>query len=69
LVATANVFVASIAHKAQKDVVEALEAGDVKNAMCPLSAGCHGNGGGAVVRNSYPTNNLNMRIRHGTMET
>jgi hypothetical protein len=27
---------ASIAHEAQKDTVEALEAGDVKNAMCLL---------------------------------
>ncbi len=32
----ANAFYASIAHEAQKGVVEALEAGDIKNAMCLL---------------------------------
>ena len=35
-VTVANAFYASIAHEAEKDVVEALEAGDVKNAMCLL---------------------------------
>ena len=35
-VTVANAFYVSIAHEAQKDVVEALEAGDVKNAMCLL---------------------------------
>jgi hypothetical protein len=35
-VTVANAFYASIAHEAQKDAVEALEAGDVKNAMCLL---------------------------------
>ena len=57
LATVANIFIALVAHKAQNDVVEAFEAGDVRNAMCTLSAGCHGNGGGAVVNNSYPTNN------------
>jgi hypothetical protein len=32
-VAAANIFVALVAHKAQKDVVKALESCDVKNAM------------------------------------
>jgi hypothetical protein len=32
----ANAFYALIAQEAQKDVVEALEAGDVKSAMCLL---------------------------------
>jgi hypothetical protein len=32
----ANASYASIAHEAQKDVVVALKAGDVKNAMCLL---------------------------------
>ena len=35
-VTVANAFYASIAHEAQKDAVEALEAGDVKNALCLL---------------------------------
>ena len=30
----ANAFFASITHKVQKDVVEAFEAGDIKNAIC-----------------------------------
>jgi hypothetical protein len=30
----ANAFFALITHEAQKDVVEALEAGDIKNALC-----------------------------------
>ena len=33
----ANAFFASIAHEAQKDFVEALEAGDVKHALCLLN--------------------------------
>ncbi len=32
----ANAFYASIAHEAQKGVVETLEAGDIKNALCFL---------------------------------
>jgi hypothetical protein len=32
----ANAFYASIAHEAQKDGIEALEAGDIKNAICLL---------------------------------
>jgi hypothetical protein len=32
----ANAFFVSIAHEAHKDVVEAFEAGDIKNAMCLL---------------------------------
>ena len=32
----ANAFFASVAQETQKDVVEALEAGDIKNAMCLL---------------------------------
>jgi len=35
-VTVANAFFASIAHEAQKDDVEALEASDIKNAMCLL---------------------------------
>ena len=35
-VTVANTFYASIAHETQKDGVEALEAGDVKNALCLL---------------------------------
>ncbi len=35
-VTVANAFFASIAHEARKDVVEALEAGDIKNALCLL---------------------------------
>jgi hypothetical protein len=35
-VTAANAFYTSIDHEAQKDVVEALEAGDIKNAMCLL---------------------------------
>ena len=35
-VTVANVFYASIVHEAQNDVVEVLEVGDVKNAMCLL---------------------------------
>jgi hypothetical protein len=30
----ANAFFASITHEAQKEAVEALEAGDIKNAIC-----------------------------------
>jgi hypothetical protein len=33
----ANTFYASIDHEAHKDVNEALEAGDIKNALCLLS--------------------------------
>jgi hypothetical protein len=33
-VTVANAFFASITHEAQKDAVEALEAGDIKNALC-----------------------------------
>jgi hypothetical protein len=35
-VTVANAFFASIAHEAQKEVVEALKAGDIKNALCHL---------------------------------
>ena len=36
MVTVTNASFASMAHEAQKDVVEALEAGDVKNAPCLL---------------------------------
>ena len=36
MVTVANAFFASIIHEAHKDVVEALETGDIINTMCLL---------------------------------